>query len=60
MGTLSDVSQVLRAESNRLLDFELGSSENCEVCRDLVSRLVSSGFEPKHRLLAVLDGADAL
>jgi putative transposase len=43
-----------------ILDFELGSSENFEVCRDLVSRLVSRGFEAKHGLLAVLDGADAL
>jgi putative transposase len=43
-----------------ILDFELGSSENFEVCRDLVSRLVFRGFEPKHGLLAVLDGADAL
>jgi len=46
--------------SKQILDFELGSSENYEVCRDLVSRLVSRGFEPKHGLLAVLDGADAL
>jgi transposase-like protein len=44
----------------RILDFELGSSENGEVCRDLVSRLVSRGFEAKHGLLAVLDGATAL
>jgi len=44
----------------QILDFELGSSENFEVCRDLVSRLVSRGFSPKCSLLAVLDGADAL
>ena len=46
--------------TKQILDFELGSSENFEVCRDLVSRLVSRGFRPKHSLLAVLDGADAL
>jgi len=46
--------------TKQILDFELGSSENFEVCRDLVSRLVSRGFEPKHGLLAVLDGAEAL
>jgi len=46
--------------TKQILDFELGSSENFEVCRDLVSRLVSRGFEPKQGLLAVLDGADAL
>ena len=46
--------------TKHILDFELGSSENSEVCRDLVSRLVSRGFEAKRGLLAVLDGADAL
>lgn len=46
--------------TKQILDFELGSSENFEVCRDLVSRLVSRGFEAKHGLLAVLDGSDAL
>jgi len=46
--------------TKQILDFELGSSENLEVCRDLVSRLVSRGFEAKRGLLAVLDGADAL
>jgi putative transposase len=44
----------------QILDFELGSSENFEVCRDLMSRLVSRGFGASHGLLAVLDGADAL
>ncbi len=43
-----------------ILDFELGSSENIEVCRDLVSRLVSRGFAMRRRLLAVLDGSDPL
>jgi transposase-like protein len=43
-----------------ILDFELGSSENVEVCRDLVCRLVSRGFEAPDGLLAVLDGSDPL
>jgi len=43
-----------------ILDFELGGSENFEVCRDLVSRLVSRGFQPHCGLLAVLDGSDSL
>ena len=43
-----------------ILDFELGSSENFEVCRDLVSRLVFRGFEARRGLLAVLDGSDPL
>ena len=46
--------------SKQVLDFELGSSENGEVCRDLVSRLVTRGFQARHGLLAVLDGAAAL
>jgi putative transposase len=43
-----------------VLDFELGSSENFEVCRDLVARLVSRGFVAKRGLLTVLDGSAAL
>lgn len=43
-----------------VLDFELGSSENAEVCRDLVRRLMKRGFHCERRLLAVLDGSDAL
>ncbi len=43
-----------------VLDFEVGSTENYEVCRDLVSRLVERGFAPTRRLLAVLDGSSAL
>ena len=46
--------------SKQVLDFELGSSENVEVCRDLVSRLIARGFAARHGLLAVLDGATAL
>jgi putative transposase len=44
----------------RVLDFELGSSENSEVCRDLMRRLVKRQFHCDRRLLAVLDGSDAL
>jgi putative transposase len=43
-----------------ILDFELGNTENYEVCRDLVSRLVTRGFASPERLLAVLDGSAAL
>lgn len=43
-----------------VLDFELGSTENYEVCRDLMSRLVNRGFAPTRRLLSVLDGSAAL
>ena len=43
-----------------VLDFALGSSENLEVARELMRRIVSRGFQCHHRILAVLDGADAL
>ena len=43
-----------------VLDFDLGSSENAEVCRGLMRRLTSRGFGCARRLLAVLDGSDAL
>jgi putative transposase len=43
-----------------ILDFELGSTETYEVCRDLMSRVVKRGFAPTLRLLAVLDGSAAL
>ena len=51
---------ITRDGKKHILDFELGSSENFEVCRDLVSRLVSRGFEAHHGLLAVLDGSAPL
>ena len=44
----------------RVLDFDLGSTENAEVCRDLMRRLMARGFHCDRRLLAVLDGSDAL
>ena len=43
-----------------ILDFELGSSENAEVCRALMRRLIKRGFHCDRRLFAVLDGSDAL
>lgn len=43
-----------------VLDFELGSTENAEVCRGLLRRLMKRGFHCDRRLLAVLDGSDAL
>ena len=46
--------------TKRVLDFELGSTENYEVCRDLVGRIVKRGFATSRRLLAVLDGSSAL
>lgn len=44
----------------QVLDFALGSSENLEVARELLRRLVARGFACEHRLYAVLDGSDAL
>jgi putative transposase len=43
-----------------VLDFELGSTENYEVCRDLLARIVSRGFCTKQPLLAITDGSKAL
>jgi len=43
-----------------VLDFELGSSENVEVARDLMRRLMKRKFHCDRRLLAVLDGSAAL
>ena len=46
--------------TKHVLDFELGSTENFEVCRDLVGRIIGRGFAASRRLLAVLDGSSAL
>jgi transposase-like protein len=46
--------------TKHVLDFALGSTENYEVCRDLMSRLVARNFSPARRLLSVLDGSAAL
>ncbi|QDT11444.1 Transposase, Mutator family [Planctomycetes bacterium K23_9] len=43
-----------------VMDFALGSSENLEVSRELMSRIVKRGFTCDHRLYVVLDGSDAL
>lgn len=43
-----------------LLDFQIGASENLEVCTDLLDRIEARGFRPKRRLLAVTDGSKAL
>jgi len=51
---------ITRNGHKHVLDFELGSSESAEVCRDLVRRLMKRGFHCDRRLLAVLDGSDAL
>jgi len=46
--------------NKQVLDFVLGSSENLEVSRELMSRIVKRGFKCEHRLYVVLDGSDAL
>ena len=43
-----------------VLDFQIGGSENREVCDDLVRRIVRRGFKPVERLYSVLDGSDSL
>jgi transposase-like protein len=43
-----------------ILDFQIGASENLEVCMDLINRLEARGFKPKRRLLAVTDGSRPL
>jgi putative transposase len=43
-----------------ILDFQIGASENLEVCTDLLDRIEARGFRPRRRLLAVTDGAKAL
>ena len=45
-----------------MLDFEIGSSENSEVCNLLINRLLKRGFkeDKERRLLIVLDGSSAL
>ncbi len=48
--------------TKHMLDFEVGASENTQVCAALTSRLALRGFAPKpeHRLLCVFDGSKAL
>jgi putative transposase len=51
---------VTTAGDKHVLDFDLGSTENAEVCQALMRRLMKRGFHCDRRLLAVLDGSDAL
>mgnify|MGYP006286457763 CR=1 FL=1 len=48
--------------TKEVLGFAVGSSENTEVCRDLMGKLHRRGLKTKPglRLLAVLDGSEAL
>lgn len=49
------------AGEKRMLDFAVGSTENYEVVKELIVRLRQRGFAVEdRRLLAILDGADAL
>jgi len=43
-----------------ILDFQIGASENLEVCMDLLNRIETRGFKPRRRLLAVTDGSQPL
>lgn len=43
-----------------ILDFQIGASENLEVCMDLLNRIETRGFHPRRRLLAVTDGSKPL
>jgi len=51
-----------RSGAKHVLGFRIGSSENAEVCRDLVADLHRRGLRPIEgkRFLAVLDGSKAL
>ena len=44
----------------KIIDFHIGSTENSEVCDDLLTRIHTRGFKTKERLLCVLDGSKAL
>lgn len=51
----------ITAEGDKhILDFQIGASENLEVCMDLLNRLEARGFRPGRRLLAVTDGSKPL
>ena len=43
-----------------VLDFDLSTTENAGVCRALMRRLMNRGLHCERRLLAVLDGSDAI
>jgi len=62
-GLVATAALGINAEGEKkVLGFRVGSSENKEVCRDLLSNLVRRGLStPEGRyLFAVLDGSDAL
>jgi transposase-like protein len=62
-GLVATVALGINAEGEKkVLGFRVGSSENKEVCRDLLSNLVRRGLSaPEGRyLFAVLDGSEAL
>jgi len=44
----------------RVLGFNIGSSENFEVCNDLITKIIGQGFNTCAKLLAVTDGSKAL
>jgi len=43
-----------------ILDFQIGNSENKEVCDDLIRRLIARGFKTTRRLFSVIDGSKPL
>ena len=58
---LAIVAIGITAEGHKhVLDFDLGSTENADVCRALMCRLMKRGFHCRRRLFAVLDGSDSL
>jgi putative transposase len=51
---------ITKKGEKHILDFQIGASENAEASSDLLERLVTRGFKPRRRLLAVTDGSKAL
>jgi len=51
---------ITAAGEKHILDFQIGASENLEVCMDLLNRVETRGFKPTRRLLAVTDGSKPL
>jgi putative transposase len=43
-----------------IMGVRIGSTENAQVCRDLLADLVSRGLRYEHGLLAIIDGSKAL
>lgn len=60
-GLCAVVALGITAEGEKhILDFQIGASENLEVCMDLLNRIETRGFRPRRRLLAVTDGSKPL